>query len=120
MLPRPSSVVAPMVKLSFEALAVGNVIGRQLELVRVGRSASRDHVAQLHFAGAAVVVVVLVEAVLGVEFNALEVLLHDEVDDAADRVRSVHGGRAAGQDFDPLDHAAGIWFRSAAELVTPP
>ncbi len=86
------------------ATAVGDVVARQAELRRIGRRAALDHVTQLDGAVAIEVVLVLVEAVLGVELHALEVLLHDEVDDAADRVRAVHGRGAAGQDFDALDH----------------
>ena len=55
-------------------------------------------------ARAAEVVLVLVEAVLAVDLHALEVLLHDEVDDAGDRVRAVDRGGAARQDVDALDH----------------
>ena len=38
-----------------------------------------------------VVLIVLTEAVLAVDLDALEVLLQDEVDDAGDRIRSVRG-----------------------------
>ena len=49
------------------------------------------------------VVVVLVEAVLGVEADALEVGVHDEVDDAGDGVRAVDRRGAAGQHVDAVD-----------------
>ena len=65
-------------------------------------------------------VVVLVEAVLGIELHAFEVFLHDEVDNAADRVRTVDGRGAAGEDFDTLNHGGRDLVQSAAELVTPP
>ena len=83
---------------------VGDVVARQPERGRVGRRAARDDVTQLDGAVAFEAVVVLVEAVLRVELHAFEVFLHDEVDDAADRVRTVDGRGAAGQDFDALDH----------------
>ena len=49
------------------------------------------------------VVVVLIEAVLGVEADAFEIVVHDEVDDAGDGVGAVHRGGAAGQHFDTVD-----------------
>ena len=55
------------------------------------------------FAIVVVVVVVLVHAVLRIEPHAFELVVHDEVDDAGDRVGAVHGGRAARQHFDALD-----------------
>src|SRR5690606_6880712 len=36
-------------------------------------------------------------------FNAVEVLAQDDVDHAADRVGTVHGRSAVGQDLDALD-----------------
>ena len=89
---------------ALHAVAVGHVVIGQRELRRIRRGATGDHVTQLHCARAAEVVVVLIEAVLAVDLHAFEVFLHDEVDDAGDGVRSVHGGRAAGQHFDALDH----------------
>ena len=52
-------------------------------------------------------VVVLVDRVRAVDFDALEVLAHDEVDDACQRVRAVHGRGAAGQDFHVIDESGG-------------
>ena len=49
--------------------------------------------------------VVAVAVVL--ELNALEVVVHDEVHHPCDRVRTVNGGRAAGQHLDPLDQRSG-------------
>ena len=40
---------------------------------------------------------------LGIEQDALELLLVDEVDDPRDRVRAIDGGGAARQHIDPLD-----------------
>jgi hypothetical protein len=42
-------------------------------------------------------------AVAHVDVGALEVVFEHEVDDAADRVRAVHGGRAASDDLDASD-----------------
>ena len=86
------------------AFAVGHRVVRQGVLRRIAFRETRNGVAQLGAARAAEVVLVPVEAVLGRDLNALEVLLHDEVDDAGDRVRAVHGRCAAGEDVDPLDH----------------
>ncbi len=44
------------------------------------------------------------DTVIGAELGALVVLAHDEVDDAADGVGTVHRGRAVLQHFDSLDH----------------
>ena len=54
-----------------------------------------------------VMVVVVVLVVLAVKLNALEVLLHDEVDDACDGVGTVSCRRSASDDFDSLDQAGG-------------
>ena len=48
-------------------------------------------------------ILVVVEAVLVVDLHAFEILLHDEVDDAGDGVRTVHSRRAAGDHVDPVD-----------------
>src|SRR5690348_11791270 len=54
-----------------------------------------------------------VAAILRVHLDALEILLHHEVDDARDGVRSVRRRRSAGQDFDVPDQWNGnlidIW-----------
>jgi hypothetical protein len=49
------------------------------------------------------VVVVFRLAAFGVELEALELLVGDEVDGTADRIRALRGGRAAGHHVDPLD-----------------
>ncbi len=50
-------------------------------------------------------VAVLSDAVVRRHFEALEVVLEDEVDDAGDGVRTVHGRGAAGDDVDAVDQA---------------
>ncbi len=45
------------------------------------------------------------ETVLGVDLNAFEVILHDEVDHARHGVRTVGRGRAAADDLDALDQS---------------
>ena len=50
-----------------------------------------------------VTIIVLINAVIAVEPDSGEILVHDEVDDARDRVRAVGRRRAAGQHFDALD-----------------
>ena len=80
------SQVAPPEKLSGTATAAGRELGRL---------------------GVVVVLAVLDEAVLGVEADAFEVLLHDEVDDAGEGVRTVHGRGAAGDHFDVVDQGGG-------------
>ena len=77
--------------------AVGTISGRRRGVVEVPH--------QILHVGVMVVVVVLVE--LAIKLNALEVLLHDEVDDAGDGVGTVSRGRSAGDDFDSLDQAGG-------------
>ncbi len=47
-------------------------------------------------------VVVLKGADVGVELHALEVVVHDEVDDTGNRVGAVGGRGAAREHFDPL------------------
>ena len=79
-------------------------VSRQLVLRRIDRGEPFDRVAQLDRSRAAEVVLVPVEVVLGRDFDALEVLLHDEVHDAGDGIRAVHRGRATRQDVDALDH----------------
>ena len=86
------------------AFAVGHGVVRQGVLA--GFTASRPAIVSRSFTapGTAEVVLVPVEVVLGRDLDALEVLLHDEVDDAGHRVRAVHGRCAAGEDVDALDH----------------
>ena len=85
-------------------VAIGHVVIRQRELRRVGLGTLSDDVAQRDCARTAEIVVVLIEVVLKVDLHTLEVLLHDEVDDAGDRVRTVDSRGAAREDFDALDH----------------
>ena len=74
--------------------------------------------------GKVVGLAVHVLTVVKIEPHALEVRVHDEVDDARDRVGAVRGGRAAGQHVDALDHGrrdlvdvgAGRRSRAAARL----
>ena len=54
--------------------------------------------------GEVVVLLVHVPAVVKVEPHALEMGVHDEVDDTRDRVGAVRGRGAAGQHVDALDH----------------
>jgi hypothetical protein len=60
-----------------------------------------------------------VTSVEGFGFQALVVLLQDEVDHAADRVGTVDRGGAVLQHFDALDRRIGIEFRSTAEPFMP-
>ena len=86
------------------AFAVGDGVVRKRELRRIRRAAGLDGIAQLHRAGTTVVVLMPVEVVLGRDFHALEVLLHDEVDDAGHGIRAVDRGRATREDVDAFDH----------------
>ena len=81
---------------------------RQIGRLAVGDAAGGGRIASvLHdLAPVASVVVVVVAAVLVVHAEALEVVLHEEVDDAGDRVRTVGGGGAASQHFDAADEGA--------------
>ena len=54
---------------------------------------------------AGIAVAVLVEAVLAVEPDALEIIIHDEVDDTGHGVGPVDRGGAAGEDFNALDQS---------------
>ena len=85
------------------AEAVGDVARGQLELRRVGGGAAGDDLPQARGTGATEAVVVLVEAVLARDLHTFEVFLGDEVHDARDGVRTVHGRRTAGEHFDALD-----------------
>ena len=58
-------------------------------------------------ADAGAIVVVLICGNLAVETKTVEIGIHDEVDDARDRVRTVHRRCAAGEDFDALQHRSG-------------
>ena len=49
----------------------------------------------------------LVDAVLAVDLNPLEVVSHDEIDHACDRIRAINGRGAAGDDVDTLDELSG-------------
>ena len=46
----------------------------------------------------------LIEAILAVDFHALEIPAQNEVDDTRDGIRSVHGRGAARDHVDALDH----------------
>jgi len=65
-------------------------------------------IARIHAEQEARVVLVAVAVIgrreLAVDRHTLIVFLEDDVDDAGNRVRTVHGRCAAGQDFDALDH----------------
>ena len=54
--------------------------------------------------GLAIHAVVRIGRVGARQFGAFEITLQQDVDDACDRVRTVHGGRTAGHDFDMIDH----------------
>ena len=56
---------------------------------------------------------------LTVYLEALEIALHDEVDDAGNGVGAVGRGCAAGEHFDVVDEPAGIWSRSGAGFAMP-
>ncbi len=89
---RPSGVLMPATKvMSFELPSVTLLSGRpKLRLPH-------------EIGDGVVVLVVLVQAVLRVDAHALEVVVHDEVDDAGDSIGAVHGRSAARQHFDTLD-----------------
>ena len=53
------------------------------------------------------VVAMVVDACVGIEANALEVIVHDEVHDAGHGVRAVGRGSAAGQHVHALDQGDG-------------
>ena len=54
-----------------------------------------------------IVLRMVVEAIADIETNALEVVVHLEIDDARDRIGAVHRGSAAGQNVDALDEVSG-------------
>ena len=56
-------------------------------------------------------------AVLGINLNAFEVFLHDEVDDARNGVRTVHGRCAAGQNVNAVDELAGDEVEVSCRVV---
>ena len=90
------------------ALAVGEVRAREdrhvpvlpgVDGVRRLLRAKGAEVAEIGL----VVVLVVVEAVVGVDLDALVVRVEDKVDHARDRVGAVHRGRAAGEHVGALD-----------------
>ena len=74
-----------------EGAAIGGVAVRHREITQLEQALNR-----------AVAVVVLVEAVLRIDLDALELRIHHEVDDAGDGIRTIDGRRAAGQHIDAL------------------
>ena len=54
----------------------------------------------------AVVIIVLMLAELIIQLDALEIVDHDEVDHAGDRIRTIGHRGAAGQDIDALEQSA--------------
>ena len=76
----------------FLEFAVADVLRRRLDLA--GRQQALHQF---------IVLAVLIGPVLGVDLQAFEVALHDEVDDAGDGVRAIGRRGAAGQHFHPLD-----------------
>ncbi len=68
------------------------------------------------------IVLVTVVAVVRIHPHALEMRIHDEVDHARDGVGAVHGGCAAGQHVDALNHGRGnlVDVRDVAEVPKPP
>jgi hypothetical protein len=75
--------------------------------VAAGREGERfgvEDVADIQAAtNARVAIMVLIGADLAVEADAFEFGVDDKVDDARDRVGTVHRGGAAGEHFDALD-----------------
>ncbi len=90
------------------ALAVGEVAAhQQVDVLDLGVGAlvagHREVAAVCRVGGRTAVLLVVVELVVAFDLNALEVVVHDEVDHAGHGVRAVDGRCAAGQDFDALD-----------------
>src|SRR5205823_3644837 len=54
-----------------------------------------------------VVLLVVIEAAVDVNLQALEPVVHDEVHDPGDGVRAIHCGTAAGEHLDALDQRRG-------------
>ena len=85
-------------------------------LDQIARRHGRDGVQHVR-----TVIAMLVHRPIAVEPDTFKMGVHDEVDDAGDRVRSIHRRSAAGEDFDPLDQrsrdqvdvaclAGGVWI----------
>src|SRR5450830_1826942 len=72
-----------------------DVVTIRLQVALAGRDAGRA------LAGAAF----LRAATVDIEFHTLVILARDEIDDAADGVRAVQGGRAVEQNFYPLQRS---------------
>src|SRR5439155_13880051 len=56
---------------------------------------------------ARVVLLVVIEAVIEIDLQPLEPVVHDEVHDAGDGIRAIHCGGAAGEHLDALDQRGG-------------
>ena len=72
--------------------------GREAE----ARGAEGDRASDLR-----IVVSVFADGGLGVDFQPLEILLHDEVNDTGNGVRTIDRRSAAGENLDPLDQGRG-------------
>src|SRR5207245_9102583 len=77
--------------------AIGPDVVRYGVLGRVYRGGVADDSADR------VVLLVIVKAAVDVDLEALEAVVHDEVHDARDRIRTVDGRCSAGQQPTPLD-----------------
>ena len=82
-----------------DVLAEAGVDTARRQLVADGGDEGRDT--------GLIVVLVLVEVVAGIDPDALEVGVENEVHHARDRVRPVHRGSAARQHVHPLDERGG-------------
>ena len=80
----------------------GHVVGLTAPPVLRSR---REAASVLQTTEVAAVVVGIVDRVLAINFDALEVLAHDEVHDAGFSVRTVHRRGAARQNFDVVDES---------------
>src|SRR5207253_5517598 len=74
-------------------------VARYVELRRVGALARGNYVGN----SIRVVLLVVVEAVVVVDLQPLEAVVHDEVDDARDGIGPVHSRGTTGQHFNALD-----------------
>ena len=87
----------------FLLCAGGDVAGRRREVGAVRRVEG----SQRGLDALGVPVAVVVDTAIGDEFDALEMIVELEVDDARDRVRAVNRRCAAGQHFDAVDQGVG-------------
>src|SRR5262252_2075530 len=65
-----------------------------------------------------IVIAVVVDAEVGIDTDPLEVIVHDEVHDACDRIRAVGRGGTAGQHVDALDQCGGYLVHVRSRGVT--